>query len=197
MNLCSNWRNAFGVAQQGDLLDPLPLEIYCHTLADQSILSDELSKEGFHTLTLFALHTPHNLFTENPSEVKSRATDLALKSLNEYLLDPLESVLFSWKQKRIYAMEVMTPLDLQSEVGLPRGNIFHNQLSFPFLLEGEEAIGKAKWGVATEDPHIVIGGAGIRRGGGVSGIAGHRRSDGDSRSKLTNVEQDVSKARRE
>ena len=70
-------------------------------------------------------------------------------------------------------MEVMTPLDLQSEVGLPRGNIFHNQLSFPFLLEGEEAIGKAKWGVATEDPHIVIGGAGARRGGGVSGIAGH------------------------
>lgn len=165
-------RNAFSVAQQGDLPDPLPLEIYCHTLADQSILSDELSKEGFHTLTLFALHTPHNLFTENPSEAKSRATDLALKSLNEYLLDPIESVLAPCGENE-FAMEVMTPLDLQSEVGLPRGNIFHNQLSFPFLLEGEEAIGKAKWGVATEDPHIVIGGAGARRGGGVSGIAGH------------------------
>jgi len=29
------------------------------------------------------------------------------------------------------------------------------------------------WGAETDDPHIYLAGAGARRGGGVSGIAGH------------------------
>lgn len=32
---------------------------------------------------------------------------------------------------------------------------------------------KQLWGAETDDPHIYLGGAGARRGGGVSGIAGH------------------------
>ena len=67
------------------------------------------------------------------------------------------------------ALEIKTPLDLEASIGLPRGNIFHADLAFPFK-EDHEAI---RWGVETDDPRIFICGAGARRGGGVSGIPGH------------------------
>jgi phytoene dehydrogenase-like protein len=68
---------------------------------------------------------------------------------------------------------VKSPLDLEADVFLPRGNIFHRDLDFPFL-EGDAGGGdKPLWGAETDDPHIYLAGAGARRGGGVSGIAGH------------------------
>jgi len=51
-----------------------------------------------------------------------------------------------------------------------RGNIFHAALSFPFA-ETREANGT--WGVETEYANVFFCGAGVRRGGGVSGIPGH------------------------
>ena len=68
------------------------------------------------------------------------------------------------------AIEVKSPLDLENDISLPRGNIFHRDLDFPFL---DDAGGNPLWGAETEDPHIYLAGAGARRGGGVSGIAGH------------------------
>ena len=41
--------------------DPLPCEIYCHSLTDPTILSDGLRASGAQTLTVFGLHTPHEL----------------------------------------------------------------------------------------------------------------------------------------
>ena len=49
-------------APAGDEIpDPLPCEIYCHSLTDPSILSPELRESGAQTLTVFGLHTPHSL----------------------------------------------------------------------------------------------------------------------------------------
>ncbi len=53
--------NAYRQAQAGAAPDPLPCEIYCHSLADPSILSPELRASGVQTLTVFGLHTPHGL----------------------------------------------------------------------------------------------------------------------------------------
>ena len=66
-------------------------------------------------------------------------------------------------------IEVKSPLDLQRDVDLPRGNIFHKDLSMPFREDGT----KPSWGVETEYEKIFICGAGAIRGGGVSGIPGH------------------------
>jgi phytoene dehydrogenase-like protein len=60
-------------------------------------------------------------------------------------------------------------LDLEAELGLPRGNIFHGDLAWPFAEDGEVGT----WGVETDEANLFICGAGARRGGGVSGIAGH------------------------
>ena len=64
-------------------------------------------------------------------------------------------------------VEAKTPLDLERELRLPAGNIFHGDLSFPWADE------PGGWGVETEHERVFICGAGARRGGGVSGVAGH------------------------
>lgn len=163
---------AYQCASAGDMPLPLPLEMYCHTLTDPSILSKELSEKGFHTLTLFGLHTPAKLFDADPEHAKALAKENALASLNQYLLDPIETVLAPCHDGSL-AIEVKSPLDLEKDIFLPRGNIFHRDLDFPFLNPDSEDSGKLLWGAETDEPHIYLAGAGARRGGGVSGIAGH------------------------
>ena len=148
-------------AKGGAVPEMLPIEMYCHTLTDPSILSPDLQAQGYQTLTVFGLHTPAALFDTDNERAKAAALKAALASLNQYLVEPLENV--------IAAIEVKSPLDIEGDVGLPRGNIFHKDLSFPFREDNQQT----RWGVETDDPRIFICGAGAIRGGGVSGIPGH------------------------
>ncbi|MDO8646507.1 MAG: NAD(P)/FAD-dependent oxidoreductase [Candidatus Planktophila sp.] len=148
-------------AKKGEISAMLPIEMYCHTLSDPSILNPELAAMGYQTLTLFGLHTPAALFDGNNDAVREIALKSALASLNRYLAEPIESL--------IVGIEVKTPLDIEAEIGLPRGNIFHRDLHFPFREDDTEP----SWGVETDDSRIFICGAGAIRGGGVSGVPGH------------------------
>ena len=157
----SQCEQVFSDAKAGHMPTKLPIEMYCHTLSDPSILSEELQAAGYQTLTLFGLHTPASLFDADNDAARDEALKSALASLNEFLVEPIENV--------IAAMEVKTPLDIEKAIALPRGNIFHKDLSFPFREDGSTP----SWGVETDDPRILICGAGAVRGGGVSGIPGH------------------------
>ena len=168
----SQFESAYATACRGEMPQPLPLEMYCHTLTDPTILSADLIAKGFQTLTLFGLHTPAQLFDANPERAKALATERAIASLNQYLLDPIESVLAPCRDGAL-AIEVKSPLDLEKDISLPRGNIFHRDLDFPFLDDDADGADQQLWGAETDDPHIYLAGAGARRGGGVSGIAGH------------------------
>ncbi len=160
--------DAYATAKNGHIPEHAPSEMYCHTLTDPSILSEDLASKGFHTLTLFGLHTPAELFEKDNAHAKSIAQKRCLDALNAYLVDPIESVLAANSDGSL-CIEVKSPLDLEKDVHLPGGNIFHRDLSFPFKEEGDDQV----WGVETADPRIFICGAGAQRGGGVSGIPGH------------------------
>ena len=153
--------SVFKDAQAGVMPEKMPIEMYCHTLTDPSILGQDLQDAGYQTLTLFGLHTPASLFDGDNDAAREVALKSALASLNDYLAEPIEDV--------IAAIEVKTPLDIEEAIGLPRGNIFHKDLSMPFHEDGTDE----SWGVETDDPRIFICGAGAVRGGGVSGIPGH------------------------
>jgi phytoene dehydrogenase-like protein len=143
---------------------PVPCEIYCHSLTDRSILGIE-----GHTLTLFALHTPARLFEAGDREARSRAVlDATLASLNSVLAEPIEDCLLRTPDGRP-CLEAKTPLDLDDELALPRGNIFHRDLAWPFAEHDSE---EGRWGTETDLPNVHLGSAGARRGGGVSGIPG-------------------------
>ena len=157
----SQLEETFVDATEGVMPAKMPVEMYCHTLSDPSILGPELQAAGYQTLTLFGLHTPASLFDADNDAARDLALASALSSVNEYLAEPIEDV--------IAAIEVKTPLDIEQAIALPRGNIFHKDLSMPFREDGS----KPSWGVETDDPRIFICGAGAIRGGGVSGIPGH------------------------
>ena len=157
----SQFEQTFRDAKSGVMPAKMPIEMYCHTLSDPSILGADLQAAGYQTLTLFGLHTPASLFDADNDAARDVALASALASINEYLAEPIEDV--------IAAIEVKTPLDIEEAIGLPRGNIFHKDLSMPF----REDLTAPSWGVETDDPRIFICGAGAIRGGGVSGIPGH------------------------
>jgi phytoene dehydrogenase-like protein len=156
---------AFAAATAGSLPAPVPCEIYCHSLTDRSILGAGLDA---HTLTLFALHTPARLFEGDRAAATQAALDATLRSLNSVLAEPIEDCLLVAGDGRP-CLEVKTPLDLEDELALPRGNIFHRDLAWPFAEHEDE---EGRWGTETDVPHLFLGGAGARRGGGVSGIPG-------------------------
>ena len=163
-------QRAFATAVAGELPDPLPAEIYCHSLTDPSILSAELQAQGVHTLTLFALHTPHELFSRNESPyTREDAKKAVLKTLNSVLAEPIEDCIYRDASGNI-CIEVNTTMDIESSLGIATGNIFHTPLDWPWAATIEQI---GRWGVETKHPRVYICGSGAARGGGVSGIPGH------------------------
>ncbi|MEV8439390.1 NAD(P)/FAD-dependent oxidoreductase [Actinosynnema sp. NPDC051121] len=160
---------AYRESAAGRMPSVLPAEMYCHTLTDPSILAPELVGRGWHTLTLFGLHTPAALFEQDGGALRDELVGRYLAGLNAHLDEPIESCLAKDANGEP-CLEARTPLDLEAELGLPRGNIFHDELAWPFA-EHEDEVGR--WGVETDVANLFVCGAGSRRGGGVSGIGGH------------------------
>ena len=150
-----------------------PLEIYCHSLTDPSILGPGMAP-GHHTLTLFGLHMPARLFRGDPEAMRQRALEVTLRSLNSVLAEPIEDCL-AVDADRQPCLEVRSPVDLEADIGLPGGHIFHGDLAWPWAERADEldpSRPAARWGVATAHERILLCGAGARRGGGVSGVPG-------------------------
>ena len=164
---------AFDRAQSGDVPDPLPAEVYCHSLADPTILSQELRGSGAQTLTVFGLHTPHRLVADDPERMRGRLTSAVLDSLNSVLAEPIQGVLMRDSNGQP-CIETKTTADLEQALSMTAGNIFHGALRWPFAEDDEPLDTPARrWGVQTLHDRILLCGSGSRRGGAVSGIGGH------------------------
>jgi phytoene dehydrogenase-like protein len=137
-------------------------------LTDKSILSPELQAKGFHTLTYFGLDLPYSLFIDDNEKTKKEVVSKFLSGINEYLAEPLENCLAKDKNG-LLCLEAKSSLDLEKELGMPRGNIFHKGLSW-FFAENEAE--KGSLGVETDNPNVLICGSSAKRGGAVSGIVG-------------------------
>ena len=156
-------------ASQGQLPEKPPCEVYCHTLTDNSILAPELGERGFHTMTLFGLDTPYGLFAANNEATRSQAEEKFLRSMNQWLEEPLEDCL-AVANDGTRCLESKSPVDIEEALGLYHGNIFQNAPTFPFANRPEEA---GSWGVETEHENVFLCGSSAQRGGAVSGIPGH------------------------
>ncbi len=160
---------AFGQAAVGEIPVMPPCEAYCHSLTDPSILGAPLAASGVHTMTVFGLHMPTRLFRADPAGARAEALAAALRSLDAVLAEPLAGCLLPDADGRP-CLEVKTPADLEAELGLPGGHIWHGDLAWPFA---DDPADVGRWGVETAHPRVLVCGAGARRGGGVSGIGGH------------------------
>ncbi|MFD3512838.1 phytoene desaturase family protein [Streptomyces sp. NPDC058657] len=175
--------DAYRQAAAGRLPAAPPSELYCHSLTDPTILGQELVAQGYQTLTLFGLHTPARLFAADHDAVRAELLRSTLGQLDAHLAEPIAECLALDAGGRP-CIEARTPLDLERDLRMPGGHIFHGDLSFPYAEEtaaSRESTGGAgavptaaeRWGVATAHPHVLLCGAGAVRGGGVSGVPGH------------------------
>jgi phytoene dehydrogenase-like protein len=163
---------AYGQAAAGQLPSAPPSEVYCHSLSDPSILSAELAAQGAHTLTLFGLHAPARLFAADPAAAKEELLARVLERFDAVLAEPLADCLALDADGRP-CLEAKSPPDLEAEVGLPGGHIFHRDLSWPYDPPRGQGPAAGRWGVGTGCANVYLCGAGAARGGGVSGIPGH------------------------
>jgi phytoene dehydrogenase-like protein len=158
---------AYADAAAGRVPGILPGEVYCHSLTDPSIMDGEPG----HTLTYFGLHTPASLF--DSEENRADAISRALSALNVHLDEPIESCI-AVDANGHHCIEAKFPQDIEDELAMPGGHIFHGDLEWPWASNRAMLSTPAqRWGVATDIDNVLICGAGARRGGAVSGIGGH------------------------
>ncbi len=156
-------------ASRGEIPDPPPGEVYCHTLTDASILSPALREQGYHTLTLFGLDMPYRLFDQPDHDGRLRRVgELYLQGM-ERICDESFSDCLAMDSGGRPCIEIKSPVDLERELDLDQGNIFHNAPSW-FFTDDESQAGS--WGVETEFPNVWRAGSSAHRGGAVSGIPG-------------------------
>ncbi|WP_448615225.1 phytoene desaturase family protein [Modestobacter sp. URMC 112] len=152
-------------SRAGRLPDVIPFEVYCHSLTDPSIVGDT----GLHTLTLFGLYTPAELFGADPVGTRDEAVRRVVAQLDAHLAEPLADCLARDADGRP-CLQASSPLDVEASLAMPGGHIFHGDLSWPVAEDPEQAGG---WGVATPHPRVVAASSGgTVRGGAVSGLGG-------------------------
>jgi phytoene dehydrogenase-like protein len=164
-------QTAYDEARQGRLPTTIPSEVGCPSLSDPSLLGD--APPGSHTLSILTLQTPASVFASDPVGVRDEAVRRAIAALDEHLVDPIESVVAHDGQGHP-CLEARTPQDIEAELAMPGGHAHHGQLDWPWAnnrtrLETPDQM----WGVQTGLPRVFLAGAGARRGGVVSGVAGH------------------------
>jgi phytoene dehydrogenase-like protein len=164
---------AYAEAAGGQVPSRLPGEVYCHSLTDPSILGEVPA--GTHTLTYFGLHLPATLFADpvTRAERKELAVARAIASLDQHLVDPIESVVARDPDGRP-CIEAKIPQDVEADLRMPGGHIFHGDLSWPWAADADPLdTPAARWGVDTGRASVLLCGSGALRGGAVSGLGGH------------------------
>ena len=164
---------AYRQAASGEIPAEPPGELYCHSLTDPSVLG-ELADYGAHTLTYFGLHLPEALFAgDDTAAAKEEAVRRAIAAIDVHLMEPLMSCVLTAPDGSP-CVEAKVPQDVEADLAMPGGHIFHGDLSWPWASNREALLTPAQqWGVATDVGSVLLCGSGARRGGAVSGLGGH------------------------
>jgi phytoene dehydrogenase-like protein len=164
-------RTSYEEAAGGRLPSVIPAQVSSPSLTDPSVLGD--APPGSQTLSIYAMNTPASVFEADPAARKDEAVRRVLAQLDEHLVDPIESVV-AHDALGHPCLDVRSPLEVETDLAMPGGHPHHGDLEWPWAnnrarLETPDQ----RWGVPTGLPRVFLAGAGARRGGAVSGIAGH------------------------
>jgi len=161
---------AYTDAAAGRVPAALPGHLHCPSLTDPSVLGDV--PPGTQVLSYVGLHTPASLFELDPS-ARDVAVERALASIDEHLAEPLMDCVARDAEGRP-CLEVAVPQDLERDLAMPGGHVFHGPLDWPWAPNRSRLETPAQqWGVQTGHDAVLLCGSGARRGGGISGIGGH------------------------
>lgn len=122
----------------------------------------DLAPQGKHTISIFAQYFPYDLAKGNWDEIKEEVGDTVIDTLNEYAPN---------FKKSIIHREVITPLDMEREFSLPKGNIFHMEITPDQMFFFRPVAGWAAY--RTPIKGLFLCGSGTHPGGGVTGAPGY------------------------
>jgi phytoene dehydrogenase-like protein len=128
-----------------------------------SAVDDSLAPSGRHVASLFCQHFRYSLPAGRTwDEERERAADAVIEQVTRFAPNFKASIL---------GRRALSPLDLEREFGLVRGDIFHGKLTLNQLFSARPVLGHADYRMPLEGLYLC--GSGAHPGGGVTGVPGH------------------------
>jgi phytoene dehydrogenase-like protein len=149
---------AYDQAKYGSFSERPYLNVVIPSLADPSV-----APPGKHVISIFVQYAPYDL-KEGPEawpQKRDAFGDAVVDTLAEYCPGLKESILYR---------QVLTPWDMEEQIGLTEGNIFQGELSIEQLLFMRPAPGWSRY--RTPFRKLWMCGSGTHPGGGVMGAPG-------------------------
>ncbi len=134
----------------------------CLDLVIPSLLDDSLAPAGQHLMSIDVRYAPYHLQTGSWGDQGEGLYERVMRTLEVYVPGIRELVL---------QRQVLTPLDLERQYGLPEGSIYHGQMGLDQLLFMRPVAGYGQY--ATPLENLFLCGAGTHPGGGLSGTPGY------------------------
>jgi phytoene dehydrogenase-like protein len=147
---------AFDATKYGQMSAEPWLEIVVPTMTDQS-----LAKEGQHVMSIYAHFAPRHLRGASWADQRTALLESVLR-----VLDPHAPAL----RKLIAAVDVLTPEDIETGLGLPGGHIFHGEPTLDQSWLARPLLGWAQY--RTPIAGLYLASAGAHPGGGLTGLPG-------------------------
>ena len=121
-----------------------------------------LAPEGGHVASLFCQHFQRHLpHGQSWDEVKSEVADVVINTVNRYAPNFKASIL---------GQQIKSPLDIERDLGMVGGDIFHGRLHLDQLFSLRPVAGHADYRMPVESLYLC--GSGAHPGGGVTGLPG-------------------------
>ena len=128
-----------------------------------STLDDSLAPRGQHVASLFCQQfAPHLPDGASWDDHREAAANAAIDVVDRFAPNFRRSIL---------GMKILTPLDLERELGLVDGDIFHGRLSLEQLFSARPVLGYGDYRSPIRGLYLC--GSGAHPGGGVTGAPGH------------------------
>ena len=126
-----------------------------------SVTDPELAPPGKYTMSIYSQYFPYHLREGSWDEIKEEVGSNIIETFGEYAPNVSKAILHS---------EILTPLDLERMFSLPKGNIFHMEITPNQMLSFRPVPGWANY--RTPIQGLYLCGSGTHPGGGVLGTPG-------------------------
>lgn len=143
--------------KRGELADSYPIELLIPSVTDPSMCPD-----GMHTISTGIQQLPFELADGDWDSRKEEFTQIVIDSMTRFAPNLRESIVDT---------VTITPLDLEREYGLTKGNIFQGAMTLDQLFDSRPAPGIG--GYDTPVRGLYMAGAATHPGGAVMGACGH------------------------
>jgi phytoene dehydrogenase-like protein len=131
-----------------------------------TILDPDLAPPGKHVMSMYVQYVPYTLAGTTWDDIRESFADDILAYVEPYLPGLTASVIHR---------RVLTPLDLERDLALPGGHLYHGAMTPLDMFAGRPVPGFADY--HTPIPGLYLCAAGTRPGGSVFGMPGKNASD--------------------